>query len=51
MKFAKSNTEKTIHKVPVIKIRMMSDEEWNRLAYRNALERWARKNVTTQAVH
>lgn len=26
-------------KVPVRKIRMMSDEEWNRLAYRNALQR------------
>lgn len=33
MKFAKSNTEPKIHKVPVVKIRMMSDEEWNRLAY------------------
>lgn len=51
MKFAKSNTEKQIHNVPVIKIRMMSDEEWNRIAYRNALERRAIKNGTTQTVH
>lgn len=51
MKFAKSNTEKTTYKVPVIKIRMMSDEEWNRLAYRNALERRAIRNGTAQAVH
>ena len=25
--------------VPVMRIRMMTDEEWNRLAYRNRLER------------
>lgn len=26
-------------KVPLINIRVMSDDEWNRLAYRNYLER------------
>ena len=25
--------------IPVLKIRMMSDDEWNRLAYRNRQER------------
>ena len=25
--------------IPVMRIRMMTDEEWNRLAYRNRLER------------
>lgn len=25
--------------VPIINIRMMTDDEWNRLAYRNRLER------------
>ena len=41
----KSNNEKLnielpkIKKIPVLKIRMMSDDEWNRLAYRNRLER------------
>ena len=31
----------TIRKIPVLHIRMMTDEEWNRLAYRNYLERKA----------
>lgn len=26
-------------KIPILKIRMMSDEEWNKLAYKNYLER------------
>lgn len=26
-------------KIPVINIKMMSDEEWNKLAYQNYLER------------
>lgn len=51
MKFAKNSIEEKIHKVPVIKIRMMSDEEWNRLAYQNALERRAINNATAQTVH
>ena len=25
-------------KIPVLKIRMVTDDEWNRLAYRNRLE-------------
>lgn len=31
---------KTVN-VPVLNIRMMTDEEWNRLAYQNYLERKA----------
>ena len=31
--------EENIVKVPVLNIRMMTDEEWNRIAYRNYLER------------
>lgn len=31
---------KTVN-VPILNIRMMSDEEWNRLAYKNAMERKA----------
>lgn len=30
--------------IPVYNIRMMSDEEWNRLAYKNYLERQAKAN-------
>lgn len=30
--------------VPVLDIKMMTDEEWNRLAYRNMLERRAKAN-------
>lgn len=26
-------------KIPIVKIKMMTDDEWNRLAYRNAMER------------
>lgn len=51
MKFAKSNNEKQIHIVPVISIRQLTDEEWNRIAYRNMLERQVRANATAQAVH
>lgn len=44
----KKNKEKTLSgkttSVPVLNIRMMTDEEWNRLAYRNILERWAKVN-------
>lgn len=32
---------KRVEEVPVCKVRMMSDEEWNALAYRNMLERKA----------
>lgn len=31
--------------VSILKIRQLTDEEWNRLAYRNMLERQAKKNV------
>ena len=27
-----------IRRIPILNIRMMSDEEWNRLAYKNYLE-------------
>lgn len=30
--------------IPVYNIRMMSDEEWNQLAYKNYLERRAKAN-------
>lgn len=44
----KENKKKTLSgktvNVPILKIRMMTDEEWNRLAYRNMLERWAKTN-------
>lgn len=29
----------TLSQVPILNISMMSDEEWNKLAYRNLLER------------
>lgn len=47
------NKEKTVKfiKVPILNIRQLTDEDWNRLAYRNALERRAIKNGTTQTVH
>lgn len=34
---------KTVN-VPILNIRQLTDEEWNRLAYRNALERRAVSN-------
>lgn len=37
----KTNEIKTA-KLPILNIRMMSDEEWNRLAYRKELERRCR---------
>lgn len=36
-----NNPKSDIRKIPVLHIRMMTDEEWNRLAYRNYLERKA----------
>lgn len=39
MKKEKKETKKKTANVPVVKIRMMSDEEWNALAYRNYLQR------------
>lgn len=45
----KENKEKTLSgktiNVPILNIRMMTDEEWNRMAYRNMLERQAKENV------
>lgn len=34
----KSDSETTV-KVPIVNIRMMTDDEWNALAYKNYLER------------
>lgn len=43
MNYNKEETRTTLSKgtqnIPVLKIRMMSDEEWNKLAYRNRQER------------
>lgn len=33
------DTKDNFTKVPVIKVRFMTDEEWNRLAYENYLKR------------
>ena len=35
---------KTVN-VPILNIRQLTDEEWNRLAYRNMMERQAKANV------
>ena len=35
---------KTVN-IPIINIRQLTDNEWNRLAYRNMLERKAKANV------
>lgn len=40
----KAHTNVKIRKLPIYKIRMMTDDEWNRLAYRNYLERKAVQN-------
>lgn len=37
-KDTKKDTEDNFFKVPVIKVRFMTDEEWNRLAYENYLK-------------
>lgn len=34
-----SRPKDDVRRIPVLHIRMMTDEEWNRLAYRNYLER------------
>lgn len=45
----KKNKEKTLSgkttSASILNIRMMTDDEWNRLAYRNMLERQAKENV------
>lgn len=35
------NRERKMKAIPVMNIRMMTDDEWNRLAYKNWLERKA----------
>ena len=37
--------------VPILKIRMMTDDEWNRIAYRQYLERQASGDAKAQNVH
>ena len=32
-------TKEKIKEIPIVNMRMMSDEEWNRLAYKNYLQR------------
>lgn len=40
MKSKEKNTVKTdVKEVPIYKIKWLSDDEWNRLAYRNYLQR------------
>ena len=41
---AKKNIEEIRH-IPILNIRMMTDDEWNRLAYKNWLERTAKKQA------
>ena len=45
----KENKKKTLSgktiNVPILNIRMMTDDEWNRLTYRNMLERRVKENV------
>lgn len=36
---AGSTANITLSQIPILNIRMMTDEEWNRIAYRNLLER------------
>lgn len=44
MKEKQNITLSTVN-VPIINIHMMTDDEWNRLAYRNWLERQVTANV------
>lgn len=37
--------------IPIYNIRMMADDEWNRLAYRNYLERREKERVTEKKVY
>ena len=32
-------TKEKIKEIPIVNMRMMTDEEWNRLAYKNYLQR------------
>ena len=40
-----------MHPVPVMALRWMTDEEWNRLAYQNFLERQAVKDGKEENIH
>lgn len=44
MENTSNNGPEDMRKVPLYNVRMMTDDEWNRLAYRNYLERTARNN-------
>lgn len=47
----KENTDKKeTRDIPIYKVRMMTDDEWNRLAYRNMLERRAGRNGREEKV-
>ena len=35
----KTNNDKSVKIVPIRNIKMMTDDEWNRLAYKNWIER------------
>ena len=37
--------------IPILNIRIMSDDEWNKLAYRNYLERREKERVTEKEVY
>ena len=37
--------------IPIYNIRMMTDDEWNRLAYKNYLERQEKERVTEKKVY
>lgn len=44
VRLEKTVNKNKMHPVPVMALRWMTDEEWNRLAYQNFLERQAVKN-------
>lgn len=37
--------------IPILNIRIMSDDEWNKLAYRNYLERQVKSNGQTTQIY
>lgn len=45
----KDSSENMVN-VPLYNVRMMTDDEWNRLAYRNYLERAAMGNAQSAAL-
>ena len=38
------NSKSKYNEIPVYNVRMMSDDEWNRLAYKNYLQRSQQEN-------